>query len=384
MKKKNYKHYFVLLIWTIIITAVSIVSVKAAFGDLDTTFGFNGAAYSHLQLNKTKLARQSDGKFLETGHGGTEQIYIRRFNSNGNLDTSFGNNGYAIPYNSIGYINDIALQSDGKIVVCGTSGSAYYVWRFNANGTHDSSFGTNGRAFVYPKTNPFHDYFNDVAVFKPGSTSNVESIMVKMSGGLHRLNSNGTLNSSFGTNGTISTLGHRFLTHNASQFQNSSIYVAGNSFPMPQQISIYLHRYTSTGQFDSIFGGASLYSNNSAWHGSIMAFKRNNQGKFVVGATLDDGSPETTAYSTVIGLHSANGTLENSIITPAVSTHWVKGIGINSDNTILLGGSYFMRKFSADLTILQNAISIPVESFFVQPDGKFVVSTPGVIRRYLQ
>lgn len=389
MSLKNYQRVLFLLLTAISLTAVSVIPVKAAFGDLDPTFGFNGAVYSHLQLNQSKLARQSDGKFLETGRGGSEQIYVRRFNANGTLDTSFGSSGYAIPYSSVGYINNIAIQSDGKIVVCGTSGSAYYVWRFNANGTHDSGFGTNGRAFIYSNPSPYYDHYNAVSVFKPSSTSSVESIIVATHSGslLTRLNSNGTLNTSFGTNGSIGFSANvRFLTRSATQFQNASIYVTWFGSWSPQQ-SLYLsiRRYTANGQFDAGFGASSLYSNSPiGWHASVAAFKMTNQGKFVIGATIDDGGPATSVFYTIVGLHASDGTLENVEITPTGATDWVKAIGVNSDNTILFGGANFMRKFSADLTVLQNNISIPVESFLIQPDGKFVVSTPGVIRRYLQ
>ena len=69
----------------------------------------------------------------------------------GSLDSSFGTGGKVIT--SINSGSDIAyavgLQSDGKIVVAGmttntSTGKDFACLRYNSNGTLDSSFGTNG------------------------------------------------------------------------------------------------------------------------------------------------------------------------------------------------------------------------------------------------
>src|SRR3569832_17270 len=65
----------------------------------------------------------------------------------GALDLSFNGVGYvltAVTTNS--YANAVAIQNDGKIVVGGsTSGASFALVRYKSNGLLDSTFGTNGK-----------------------------------------------------------------------------------------------------------------------------------------------------------------------------------------------------------------------------------------------
>lgn len=70
----------------------------------------------------------------------------------------FGWNSNALPYNTFGYGLSIYIQSDGKIVVAGMfkTSEQYWqpaVWRFNANGLYDTSFGINGRVLLNSSLN---------------------------------------------------------------------------------------------------------------------------------------------------------------------------------------------------------------------------------------
>lgn len=86
---------------------------------------------------------QANGQILAAGEGA-----LARYNSDGSLDASFGDGGKApFPY----FARSIALQSDGKIVVAGSVSSAgidFAVARYNANGTLDVSFDTDGKVTV--------------------------------------------------------------------------------------------------------------------------------------------------------------------------------------------------------------------------------------------
>jgi uncharacterized delta-60 repeat protein len=100
------------------------------------------------------LAIQSDGKILLGGYcqgASNPDFCIARFNSNGTLDTSFGTNGKVIqPIGS--YLDEghsLAIQSNGKILLggyCqGASNPDFCIARFNSNGTLDTSFGSSGK-----------------------------------------------------------------------------------------------------------------------------------------------------------------------------------------------------------------------------------------------
>ncbi|MBC8113292.1 MAG: hypothetical protein H7062_02865, partial [Candidatus Saccharimonas sp.] len=125
-----------------------------AFG-ADTTFGTNGIATTRLATNiqgpNAAMAVQADGKILAASEAGSGSWRITRHNANGSSDTSFGTDGmttttlgsnFPVPYR-------IVVQANGKILVggkyAGGIGSAVLT-RYNANGTIDTSFGNSGIA----------------------------------------------------------------------------------------------------------------------------------------------------------------------------------------------------------------------------------------------
>ena len=126
----------------------------SALGILDTTFGTGGYVIQDIASGNDygrSLAIQSDGKILLGGncYDGSIKLCIARFNSNGSLDSSFGTGGYVIQDIASGgdFGLSLAIQSDGKILLGGNCYDASYqfcIARFNSNGSLDSSFGTGG------------------------------------------------------------------------------------------------------------------------------------------------------------------------------------------------------------------------------------------------
>jgi uncharacterized delta-60 repeat protein len=138
-------------------------------GAVDTSFGTQGItifAFANAPRDyssTTSAALQSDGKIVVLGlwqhelESSTEdEVGIARLNTNGTLDTTFGQNGL-VTLGSIGSASGITtptallLQSDGKILVAasvngcaiGCSAQTAFV-RLNPNGTLDSTFGQDG------------------------------------------------------------------------------------------------------------------------------------------------------------------------------------------------------------------------------------------------
>lgn len=110
-------------------------------GVLDTTFGGSGRVSTLLSPTGTtisNMALQGDGKIVVAGASpqqvGGIAILLARYNADGGLDTGFGTNGRVIDTGG-GQIRAIAIQSDGKIVAAGTTGSGgtnFLVMRFEA------------------------------------------------------------------------------------------------------------------------------------------------------------------------------------------------------------------------------------------------------------
>jgi uncharacterized delta-60 repeat protein len=131
-----------------------------AAGILDPTFGTGGLVTTNLTYTgQNSLAVQPlDGKIVVAGVATTPNVFsLARFNPDGSPDLSFGVNGVvtAQPFapGSVDNAKALALQPDGKIVVggdttAGANQSNFGVERYNADGTLDTSFGNNGRVII--------------------------------------------------------------------------------------------------------------------------------------------------------------------------------------------------------------------------------------------
>src|SRR5262249_24482946 len=126
-------------------------------GSLDSTFGTGGLVttdYSGGNDVAQALVIQADGKLVAAGYdtNGTQNFALARYNSDGSLDSTFGGTGKVTTDFSLG--NDVAkvlaIQSDGKFVAAGfttprfSSVPKFALARYNADGSLDTGFGTNG------------------------------------------------------------------------------------------------------------------------------------------------------------------------------------------------------------------------------------------------
>jgi hypothetical protein len=124
---------------------------------LDTSFGTNGilelpyerlisngsiygiGGYGHsVILNSGKILILKGGQI-----NGVTRSYLTRINTDGTIDTSFGDNGYVIFNYYTSYTFSIRIQNDNKIVVYGAA-NPVKLYRFLENGQPDLDFGTNG------------------------------------------------------------------------------------------------------------------------------------------------------------------------------------------------------------------------------------------------
>lgn len=125
-------------------------------GALDTGFNGTGKVLTDvLDVNESSQGisgvtiQPSDGKIIVVGSTYSSQssqskLLVLRYLPNGTLDTTFNGTGRAVI--SQGYGKRVAIQpADGKIVVGGGSaGWNYTIWRFNTNGTLDTTFNAGG------------------------------------------------------------------------------------------------------------------------------------------------------------------------------------------------------------------------------------------------
>ncbi|MFK7916177.1 MAG: DUF4347 domain-containing protein, partial [Pseudomonadales bacterium] len=111
------------------------------------TFGSEGGfavGYGESGYNQNVASwALSDGSVLFTPYDENYNTSIGKLGPDGQLDVSFGNVGY-FEASAIEYIRDIKEQSDGKFLVVGDTYPDFTLARYNADGTLDTSFGTNG------------------------------------------------------------------------------------------------------------------------------------------------------------------------------------------------------------------------------------------------
>jgi uncharacterized delta-60 repeat protein len=122
--------------------------LMAQAGSLDPTFGSGGIVTTENTNHAVGMVIQSDGKNLVPGsipnNQGVPEPGVARYNTNGSLDSSFGNGGFSmIPGNPA---FGIALQSDEKIVIGAAGNLRLLVIRLNTNGSLDTTFGGGGIA----------------------------------------------------------------------------------------------------------------------------------------------------------------------------------------------------------------------------------------------
>jgi uncharacterized delta-60 repeat protein len=129
-------------------------------GTLDQTFGTGGSVFTSINgygyLDVVRL--QKDGKIVAAGTNSTScvgpaSILLVRYNTDGSLDTTFGNGGIATydfdPTMAEGAA-DLRIQPDGKLVVAGTRGvQEMLVARMMPDGTPDMTFGSLGYTLVH-------------------------------------------------------------------------------------------------------------------------------------------------------------------------------------------------------------------------------------------
>jgi uncharacterized delta-60 repeat protein len=189
---------------------------------LDTSFGTNGVLelpYERLIANGSiygvggygHSVLLNSGKILVLQGGqinGQTRSYLTRINNDGTIDTSFGDNGYAIFNYYTSYTFSIRIQNDNKIVIYGAA-NPVKLYRFLENGQPDLSFGTNGLIQIYGG-------FSADSYGLGGERQNLVLlpdgkilIRYKYEGGINLgyklkcFNTDGTPNNSFGTNSEI-------------------------------------------------------------------------------------------------------------------------------------------------------------------------------------
>ncbi|MCL4361542.1 hypothetical protein M1446_04290 [Candidatus Dependentiae bacterium] len=215
-------------------------------GSLDNSFGANGIIRPPFQGSQSlglKIIIQPDNKILALMR--IDQGYsLARYNSDGTLDTTFGNLGIVTGNQYMNYMN---LQTDGKIVLAGRLQNSFVLNRLNNNGTNDASF-TNGLSSV-----PYLESRSMGMILQ-----NDEKIITKFNYEfgptwkykLIRFNQNGVLDTSFGNNGIVdSEIGKSRFIYDLAITQDGKLIICGtSSLPGIEYDHFMLGRYKTSAE----------------------------------------------------------------------------------------------------------------------------------------
>jgi uncharacterized delta-60 repeat protein len=410
MKTKIYSNIStpVLVIFALIIFGAA--NTKAAPGDLDPTFGSGGIVITrgsnliHL-FAASATAIQSDGKIIVVGTGiiitqNYSHFTVARYNTDGSLDTSFGGTGIVITPvgNFDSRASSVAIQSDGKIVAAGNSGSggSFAIVRYNPNGSLDTSFG--GTGIVLTPLSFFENYAYAVAIqpdgkiVAAGTSDNTGSYDFA----IVRYNPNGSLDTSFGGGGIVFTQIENVSAAYAVAIQaDGKIVAAGNS----GNSHFAVVRYNPNGSLDTSFNGTGIVITSvDSYGGSAYSVAIQADGKIVTAGYSSDGE---YAYFALVR-YNPNGSLDTSfggtgkIIISTNNTGLAASaasVVIQTDGKIVAAGyirygnsSFFAvvrvnPNGSLDTTFNGGIFTTPISNYqggldavAIQADGKIVVA----------
>jgi uncharacterized delta-60 repeat protein len=291
-------------------------------GNLDTNFANSGTAFTEfvggsVAATASAVAIQADGKIVVAGTvQGTiddksiEDFALARYNTDGSLDKSFGQGGEVLTDfgpDTFSSASSIAISGD-KIIVAGTStisgNFVFAVAQYNKNGKLDQGFGSGGEA-----TNDFGPNFTifgeaGVAV-QPKGQIVLSGTVANFSGGftedfgLARYNKNGTLDTTFGTGGVVTT---GFGSSNAQSVAGiaiepvtGAIVVAGTVLDPAFTQDLALARYNpKDGSLDTSFGTGGVVITPSAPSTTTTA----------AGVTIQPGNGAIVVTGTTSGFDS--------------------------------------------------------------------------------
>jgi len=237
-------------------------------GSLDASFGIGGLAYPDLGLETQvfSMAIQSDGKFVLVGAAITSSqnnFALARYNANGTVDTGFGTNGLkVVVFGGQSSANAVAIQPDGKIIVVGqrsvnaSANSNGIIMRFLPDGTIDSSYGSSGstiHTYLASQSLAAVALQADGKIIAAGTGHNGSSFF---HGFAVRVMPNGEYDAGFSAGG-LAIIGPENLSEGINDMMldaSGRILFTGNATISGFNRAITLYRYLADGTPDPAFG----------------------------------------------------------------------------------------------------------------------------------
>lgn len=304
-------------------------------------------------------ASTNSSAFLQT------DFAVVRYNANGTLDTTFGTNG--VVTTDIGSGNDqafsVVVQHDGKLVVAGTSTTEnknFAVVRYNPDGTLDTMFGTGG---VLSTRIGLGDNYGYSVALQPngkivvaGHTYNGKDFDIAVV----RYHLNGTLDTTFGRGGIATTaIGSADDEAYSIVVQpDGKIVVAGSSRNATNVYNFAVVRYSIDGSLDTAFGLNGKLTTAIVPHNAELG---NNQ---ATGVTLQpDGKIIVVGYTDAgfaIARYTLAGVLDTTFGVGGIATTDIgigkdeaRGVVLQADGKIVVIGKSIRLNTGMDVAVVR-------------------------------
>jgi uncharacterized delta-60 repeat protein len=294
-------------------------------------------------------------------------------------------------------VYSVLSQPSGKIVLVGNSFDTKFKPHFtlaelDSNGSLDPNFGSGG-SVITQKGNitPVNAY--DAVLYPTGGSGDEKILAVGFAEesdfALVRYNADGSLDTSFGTNGMVGT---NFKQGRGPQINGVVLVPTGTSLPKivmaggsANDTGIELARYNPDGSLDTTFGSK----------GTVYVPITGTSG--VTGLALDPASGDLIVSGSVLAAFKSNGTLDssfgqNGLVNTGIVDQWGLAVypatdGAGNAGKILAGGPGEVARYNASGTldtgwggtgIVTGLMSgRAVTSIAIQPDDKVVLAAAG-------
>jgi uncharacterized delta-60 repeat protein len=387
-------------------------------GSTDNSFGTNGLVttsffdISSFWAQVTSVALQADGKIVAagytlTGSAGFISMAVARYNSNGTLDTGFDGDGRALVDFTTprSRANEVAIQTDGKIVIAGLTREAvgsisdFAAARLNGDGTLDTGFDGDGRI-----TTKFTTTSSAVQSIGIQTDGKIVAVGYSILGSardiaIARYLPDGALDTSFDGDGKLTTDIGDDLAESMAIQTDGKIVVCGQSFAAPNTLVAFMSaRYNTDGSLDNSYNG----------NGKVLTQLPDRVGRANAAFIRPDGKIILAGHANTFNVsdfavlrYEANGILDTTfegdgiaVVEPGNSADWIYDMAVQPDGKIVAAG-YGFEGFFQTVTVARFLPGGALDTSFgnqgsvihfvqdldtyandviVQPDGKILVS----------
>ena len=324
----------------------------AAAGDLDPTFGTGGKVTTDFGGDDAAfaVALQNDGKVVVAGFailpGSEWRFAVGRYDANGALDSTFGAGGkVTTDLGGANLAHSVAIQSDGKIVAAGDSAGGFALARYTINGSLDSTFGSGGKV-----TTPFGFTAAGRSVAIQSDGKIVVAGLVGISAidvAVARYDVDGSLDSTFGTGGKVTTdFGANDIGDSVAIQNDGKIVVAGyttSGLADSGTGDFIVARYETDGSLDTTFGTGGKVTTDFGGGEEARSVSIQSNGRIVV-AGNSDAAGGGTGSDFALARYNTDGSLDTTFGTGGKVTTDFAGaetgyeVAAQSDGRIAMAG----------------------------------------------